>query len=357
MNLVKINQLLFHPKSQCLSFFLSPVSKADFADHLKFMEDIQIQLGLQGKKHLAHRFEHMLQEVEEIVKSRPHHSHGFFLSEQLIGHVVLGGEVETYCTISSSFHIRPLLEEVFVNLEYVLINISETDVRIYQADLQQVEFIKSFDYASTENPSLPWEQSRVSSGDMSQLIPHRTMNHLKNVAFQVMENLQLGSVPVLVTGNETLKGIFLRYYSHAHGVIDISEDLTDNSCMSIMTSMKKYRQTILDFYAETFKIRLMKLIKTGQLISDLGQVIKSIGQGEVLRLMIPSGRNLWGRVNFKTGKYSLAQDASEGEDILNELAEEVIRRGGKIQFISQHFFPTGSTCMAILRKVKNRYAA
>lgn len=357
MNLVKINQLLFHPKSQCLSFFLSPVAKTAVNAHQSFLEDIQIQLGLQGKKHLAHKFESFHDEILEIASKHPYRSHGFFFSEQLAGYMVLESEVETYCTISSSFHIRPILEEVFVNLEYVLINITATDVRIYQADLTQVEFLKSFEYATSEHPSLPWEQSRISSGDLSQLIPHRTMTNLKNVAQRVMENLQLGSVPVLVSGNETLKGIFLRYYSHPHGVIDLNEDFNEASCIDIMAKMKNHKQTVLDFYSASFKNRLLKLISSGLLVSDLGLVIKATGQDEVLRLMIPSGKNLWGRVNFKTGKYSLAQDSGDGEDVLNELAEEVIRRGGKIQYLAHHFFPAGSMCMAILKKVKRKHAA
>ncbi len=357
MNFIKINQLLFHPKSQCLSFFLSPLGVSTTEEHSRFLEDIHIQLGLQGKKHLAHRFENIIEEVIEVCQKHPHRSHGFFLSEQIAGFMILENPVETYCAISSSFHIRPILEEIFVNLEYVLINISPNEVRVYRADLQQVEFIKSFDFANQDNPSLPWEQSVYSMGDYSQLIPHRTFTRLKIVAFQVVESLQLGSLPVLVSGNPTLKEIFLKYFLHSHGVIDLGEDLSDLSCISIMGKMKNHKQEILDYYSANFKARLMKLIQAGQLVSDLQRVIKAAGQGEVLRLMIPTGKNLWGKVNFKTGKFSIAQDSADGVDILNELAEEVIRQGGKIQFVSSHFFPAVSTCLAILKKVKRKHAA
>lgn len=357
MKLLKINQLLFHPKSQCLSFFLSNLTASKLSEHQSFLEDIQIQLGLQGKKHLAQKFEHLIEEIIFVVKSHPDRSHGFFLSEHLAGYMLLDAQVDTYCAISTSFHIRPILEEVFVNPEYILINISPFDVKIYQADLKQIEFVKNFDFATAENFSLPWEQARVYSGDISQLIPHRTMSSLRNVAQKVMETMQIGSIPVLVTGNEKFKNIFLRYYNHSYGTIDIAEDFSESSCIDIMSKLKVHRQTILDFYSVAFKNRLLKLISSRQLVTDLHRVIRSTQQGETLRLMIPTGKNLWGRVNFKTGKYSLAQDSGDGEDILNELAEEVIRQGGKIQFLSSHFFPKDSVCMAIIKRVKRKHAA
>lgn len=359
MKLLKINQLLFHPKSQCLSFFLSDLKKSNLLDHKSFLEDIQVQLGLQGKKHLAQKFEHLLKDILSIVSSDPHRGHGFFISEQLSGYMLLETEVETYCTISSSFHVRPILEEIFINPEYVLINISQNEVRVYQADLKQIEYIRGHEFTATDITSLPWEQSRIYSGDFSQMIPHRTLGQLRDVAMKVMETMQIGSMPVLIAGNETFKGIFSRYYSHSYGIIDLGEDFSELSCMAIMEKMKTHRQSILDFYSVNFKNRLMKLISAGQLITDLQQVIKSAGQNEINRLMIPTGKNLWGRINFKTGKYSLAQNmkSGDGTDILNELAEEVIRRGGKIQFLSNHFFPKDSVCMAILKKVKGRDAA
>jgi len=268
LNLLKINQLLFHPKSQCLSFFLSSIEKSGFEAHKKFLEDIVIQLGLQGKKHLVQKFENALDDILRLVSMHSRQSHGFFISEQLVGYMLLDAEVETYCSISSSFHIRPILEEIFINPEYILINISQFDIRLYQADLKQIEFIKSYELSSTESLSLPWEQSRIYSGDYSQMIPHRTMIHLRDVAHKIMESMQIGSMPVLVTGNETLKGIFLRYFTNTHGTIDIAEDFKESSCIDIMSRMKNYRQTILDFYSVYFKNRLLKLISNGLLISD-----------------------------------------------------------------------------------------
>lgn len=355
MKLLKINQLLFHPKSQCLSFFLTALQDTNLNDHENFLSDIKLQLGLQGKKQLAAKFDEQIESVLKISQRHPENSHGFFISEQVAGYMILESTVETYCTISNSFHMRPILQEVFVNPEFMIINISTFEVRLYQGDLSQVEYIKSFEFAKeSSEPCLPWEQSRYTTGDFSQLIPHRTLVNLKNVANKITESMAIGSMPVLVTGNPTLKNIFQRYYNHSFGSIDINEDYENSSCPQIMATMKKYRQDILDFYSAHFKVRLMKLIGAGQLLSDLGLVIKAVHQGEISRVMIPSGKSLWGKVNFRTGKYSLGPDSDI--DILNEIAEEVIRRGGKVQYLSAHFFPKESTIMAILKRGR-RHAA
>ena len=346
--MLKINQLLFHPKSQCLSFFLSALQETTLIDHQNFLADILVQLGLQGKKSLAQRYEPLIADVLRISQRHPERSYGFFVSDQVSGYMILESSVETYCTIASSFHMRPILQEVFINPEYMILNISKFEVRLYQGDLNQVEYIRSFEFAKEESACLPWEQARYVTGDLSQLIPHRTFSNLRNVANKIMETMPIGSMPVLITGNETLKNIFQRYYSHAYGSIDITEDYEEASCIDIMCSMKKYRQNILDFYSNLFKAKILKVINAGLLLSDLGLVIRAVQQGELSSVMIPTGKNLWGTVNFKTGKFSIGPEADM--DILNEIAEEVVRQGGKVHYLSSHFFPKDSFVMGVLKK-------
>ena len=57
-------------------------------------------------------------------------------------------------------------------------------------------------------------------------------------------------------------------------------------------------------------------------------------------------------MNFDTGELQLHKRVHKRDpsvDVLNELAEEVIKQGGKIQILAPHFFPLEGHAIAILK--------
>jgi hypothetical protein len=161
------------------------------------------------------------------------------------------------------------------------------------------------------------------------------------------------SIPVLVTGLDDMKEIFLRYFSDSSGVIShIQEDFYEKTCVEILEKCKRFRYSVIDFYSARFKERLKKMVKSRRLISELDQIISAIRAGKVIHLVLPTEKKVWGRINLDTGEYEIhkkIQKRNPSVDILNELAEEVMRQGGKIQILAPHFFPQDTYVLAILR--------
>jgi hypothetical protein len=88
------------------------------------------------------------------------------------------------------------------------------------------------------------------------------------------------------------------------------------------------------------------------MISDLSSIIEAIRNEKVIQLVLPTERKLFGTINFKTGDFEIYKKDSkknESVDILNEMAEEVMRRGGKLHFLAPHFFPQDAHVLAIIR--------
>jgi hypothetical protein len=82
--------------------------------------------------------------------------------------------------------------------------------------------------------------------------------------------------------------------------------------------------------------------------------VKSISQGKVVHLVLPTEQKLWGKIDLENGTVEIhkkPQKNNPSVDILNELAEEVMRQGGKIQFLGPHFFPENSQVLAVLKGV------
>lgn len=349
---VNLNQLLFHSKADSLSFFVSPSQETLNTESIEiFLDDISLQLKIQNHLAIAKILEKGRVNIKKILGSHPDKSHGFFLAEDLQGYVILDQKIDSYCMIGQNFHVRPLLEEIFVNPEFMLINISLYDIKIYRGDFQHLEIVQHYEF-----DELPKNfndlSSRLYAPQYLGLIPHKTILALKTIAHKVMDLILYHSLPVIVTGLEEMKTIFLRYFEHSFGVIShLQEDFYEKTCVEITQRCKKFRYVVMDYYSAQLKERLKRMMNSQRLLTDLGDIIKATYAGRVIHLVIPTEMKLWGRLDPLTGKYVLHKRVNKKTsiDILNELADEVIKQGGKIQILGPHFFPQNANVLAILK--------
>lgn len=355
MKPVNLNQLLFHPKMATLSFFISaqnlpqetPLNVDDF------LLDMQQQLDLQDKEKISKLLEKSKASIKKIIKHHPEKAHGFFISDEVQGYVILENAVETYCLIGNSFHMRPLLEEVVSNPEFILINVSLYDIKIFRGDFHHLEVMQHYEFDQlAPGLNIPLRANFYTPQYLG-LIPYKTILAMKTIAQKIMEFTLYQSMPVIVTGLEELKNIFLRYFDHSSGVIThFQDDYYEKTCVQIQEKCKAYRYAVMDYYSGRLKENIKKMIKSKRVLTDLSAIIKASSTGDIINLVIPTEKKLWGQLNFETGEYELhkkVQKKIPSVDIVNELAEQVIRQGGRIQILGPHFFPTDAHVMAILR--------
>jgi hypothetical protein len=351
---VNLNQLLFHTKTSTLSFFQSPVDSEELmTDFEQFLADMLVQLQLQGKTTLMKLLEKNKSTIKKILKSHPNNSHGFFISEGLQGYMSLENKLETYCIIGQTFHVRPILEELFVNPEYMVVNVSLYDIKVYRGDFHHLEIVQQYDFDEMNQGPGFQERFRVYAPPQLGLVPYKTILALKTIAQKVREMTLYDSLPVLITGLAEMKEIFLRFFETSFGVIThLEEDFYEKTCIQILDRCKNFRPIVMDYYSAQLKERLKKMVKSKRLISDLGEIIKAAMNGKIVHLVLPTEKKLWGKLDLQTGEYEIhkkAQKRNHSIDILNELAEEVMRNGGRIQILGPHFFPQESHVLAILR--------
>ncbi len=345
---INLNQLLFHSQSGTTLSFFQP-HKADLVELEPFLSDMQLQLTLRGKSSLAKLLEKNNSNIIKILKNHPEKAYGFFLSEDLQGYIALETTVESYCIIGNSFYVRPLLEELFVNPEYLVVNVSLYDIKVYRGDFQHLEIIQQYEF---DQFSIDMK-SRLFSPNHVGLIPYKSIQALKSIAQKVLDLTHYDSIPILVTGLKDTKDIFLKSFSHSNSVIShIQEDFHEKTCVEILEKCKMFRYSVMDFYSVKFKERLMRMVSSKRLISDLGEIVQATMQGKVAQLVLPTERKVYGKISFETGEFEIHKKALKKQhsvDILNLLAEEVMNQGGKIQVLAPHFFPQDSDVLAILR--------
>ena len=167
--------------------------------------------------------------------------------------------------IGNNFHVRPLLEELFVNPEYLVVNISLYDIKVYRGDFHHLEIIRHYEFDQLAIDM----KSRVFSPKHVGLVPYKSIMALKSIAHQVMDLTQYDSIPVLVTGLDEMKTIFLKSFSNSFGVIShIQEDFYEKTCVQILERCKQFRYPVMDFYSARFKEKLIKMLRSKRLLSE-----------------------------------------------------------------------------------------
>jgi hypothetical protein len=348
---VNLNQLLFHEKSDRLSFYFPPLGNAQDLTPLEaFIDDMISQLVIQGKSSLMKLIERNRGHMRRIVKSHPDKSHGFFVAEDLVGYIIIQNVLNPFCIIAQIFHVRPLLEELFINPEFFLVNISLYDIKIYRCDFQHLEIIQQYEFDHLPE-GLKINRERFFTPDYLGLIPYKTILALKTIALKLKDMILYESLPVVLTGLEQMKTPFLRYLNDTTGIIShLDADFYEKNCMEILARVGDFRYVIMDYYSAQLKERLKRLMKSRRILSELDDIIRFIRANKVTHLVIPSQQTIWGKIDFSTGEFTVHKKIGKTSvDILNELAEEVIKQGGKIQILDPHFFPNNTRVLAILK--------
>ncbi len=353
MKLVNLNQLLFHPKSSSLSFYYRPLGTSPDPSVLEsFLSDVCAQLNLPEHEPFLKNLEKHRSTIKKLLGQHPDRSHGFFFCEAFQGYVVLENTVDPFFSLGEHFHVRPMLEELFVNAEFMLVNVSLYDIKIYRGDFHQVEIIQHYEFDQLPKNLEASGSARVYAPEYMGLVPYKTVLALRTIAQKVKDTIMYQSIPVLVTGLEDMKKHFTKHLGESAGVIThIHEDFYEKTCVQILERCKAFRPVVLDYYSAQLKDRLKRMMKSRKYISDLGEIIKAITQGKVVHLVLPPEQKLWGRVDLETGEFEVHRKPVKNSsiDILNELAEEVIKQGGQVQILRHQFFPQEAHALAILK--------
>lgn len=349
MKPVSLNQLLFHPRGDSVSFFLPP----DSQDWETLFDTLCSELAARNNDSLLELLSKNKSGIKRIIKSHPKKAHGFFFAHLIQGYVILDNETEGFYSISDHFHIRPLVEDLFSNPEFMVVNVSLYDVKIYRGDFEHLEIIQQFEFSELPSNFFDQSTSRLFAPKYMGLIPYKNILALKTIALKLQDLITYHSLPVIVTGLDEVKALFLRYLGSTPGLIPLSEDFFEKSCSEILEKSLEMKGQILDFYSELFKERLRRMMNSKRILSDLKDIIRATAEGRVIHLVLPMGKKLWGSLDFASGEFDIheAKQKDHSVDILNELADEMLKQGARIQFLRPQFFPPDTHVLAIVKGV------
>lgn len=282
----------------------------------------------------------------------------------------LYGTVEEFSVVAKSFHIKPLIK-AFQSVEsYQLLGLSRTGFSIYQGDKTGFSEIKiDSDVPRTIREVLGDQLTDSHIGDGSfglkgkyagydgggsakEEVDKDTEKYFRYVDRFVFENYSKPSeLPLILVSLKQYHSPF-RTLSHNTYLIEDGVNISYDS-LNLADLNTKALEVIRPINAK----RIQKLIESyenaaGESLgsSDIVEVAKAAYESKVHTLLIEEDKVIPGRINYLTGEIDACDiNRPDCDDMLDDLAELVLKNKGKVWVIPNDKMPGSSGIAAIYR--------
>jgi len=260
---------------------------------------------------------------------------GIFRNQDSYRVLKLPIQVEHFAGVATSYHVKPLLRWLQIDREFILFHLESRAFHIYQGS--------QFSLRRLENmPSLI--HGRGSRADLQ-----NTVSWLARKFAQ----LPAGSRPrIFVTGGKSLTQAFCKVLERQNDLnLENIRIFEPGKLGDIYFDIRRLlRQDAVRELEQAF-IEYQCASEVHMIGSNLQEIARAAIQGQVRKLIVANGIHVFGKLNQKTGQISIHQGDldHEDDDLLDDLAQMVLAKGGEVIIASQGEMPNGKVALAILQ--------
>lgn len=279
----------------------------------------------------------------EIVRSTKM-SVAFFATEDFAGYLFVPFTVVENVVVARSLHLKPIINWVNSNDQFYLVTLSSKKCRLIKGD--------SFTMEEVSIITMPTDI--VEEKHKNKNVNKTKKNlFLKRAEEQFFPFLKDNKYPIILSGVQELQEIYLKYNrdpdilsNRINGNVDKeSFEELHAECLEILKERLFFKvQSVLAKYSE--------LKPYGKVLEDLNQITIAAIQGKIKDLIISDDKFIWGRLDKKSGEiesFINKNIAIPEDDVLDDLAEIVMARGGNVVLCKHSELPTESEAFAYLK--------
>lgn len=378
MTVDELRELITHDSAPCISIYMPTQHGGGPEDRARFAGHVREARKLLNGKHTGGEVESLLGPVSALDTPEFWASQlqglAVFRSNDVLVHYAMPLQLEPLTVVADSFHIRPVLHFLQSNQRFYLLNLS----------LGRVSFFKgsAMGLGPVEVPGLP-----RSSADVSQLEQHERIvqahsaSHSAGAAAQQspmfhgqgkLENVQAEDVrayfraidkalweilrdetaPLVVAAAEEHHPIFASISRYPYLLHDgLQGNFNNTPLVELHAKAWPVVQQVLEQREAQVLEHYERAMKRKRASDDVGTIAAAAVQGRVHELMVARDTHMWGRMDAITGAIDLhaAQKDGNDDDVLDDIAEAVILRGGNVLALDRRRMPHHSQAAAVLR--------
>lgn len=242
--------------------------------------------------------------------------------------------IEDSCVLATTFHVKPLLRWLQNDQDFSLIGIEPSEIQMFHGSLHDLRSSTTLHLADGLFENHTFQERQLPE------ILEWSLESLKDKGATVY----LAGVPMVVEALfEKLKPRFQ--------VKILGEQVKKGQWDSEITKVRQ------DLRAEVH-LRILRSLNEfkvaqgqNQTKQNLFQIAKAVVQGKVKKLIIADQVKIFGKFDDKKGHLDLHPFPMdhEDDDVLDDLAQAVIRDGGEVVVTDLETVPQGRAALAILK--------
>jgi len=244
------------------------------------------------------------------------------------GYAKLPLTVSPLVVVADSFHVKPLFKWMQREHPFMLLCLNDNEANLYQGSLSHFEEIEK----------LPYKELRTMDG---------VFNALDRAVYR---SIQSTRVPLILAGDLELIEVY-RNLSGYRAIVD--DSIIDPVVFGQLKKLHSRAIEILEPFLEQRESGQLTSFwaadRSGRTSWVLQEIIQFALRGKVKHLFVNEKMNVWGKIDYVTGQftYSAKQNLTE-DDILDDLAEIVMRNHGMVTVLPPSKMPHGRAACAIL---------
>ena len=254
---------------------------------------------------------------------------GIFRNKDLFRVLNLPVEVSYTCQVATSFHVKPLLKWLQTDQEFLLLGLNKSSTYLYMGSRQSFRLVDSISFLENFDDKTKF-------------------SYLNSWIDQITKSTK---PKLFIAGEKDFAESFQRslQYKNTSEEVTISS-LDQNNILSICLHIRKILAAdSSDLIKKALtEFRFAEEENTGR--KNIFQISKAVVQGRVRKLIVTDEISIFGKIDKNTGGISIhpCDLDHEDDDILDDLAQMVLKQGGEVVVASKNEIPKGRSILAIL---------
>ena len=361
----ELSKLLSAQPGPCLSMYVS-TEEPHKNSHLirkKWQETIDEADSRINQKYTKHRARFLLEPLRsmpELLSKPPPDTKGvaLFRSFTTAGFYPIKESTPQLMAVSDTFHLKPLLKLIQQQERYFALALNQRRVSLYQGSASGSRLVASYqaDYHGSNKRDrrnkVTVPRGRAGRDTVVQFRPmKRVSRFLEMVEPHVWNYLRGETNPLILLGTPFMHSLYRNMNCYPH----VSEK-------GVLASLPHQRAVIHErawpIARQELLSREQKLVgqfyeakHRGQTSEEPAAIAKACLQGRIRTLLVSREASLFGLLDRDTGRIlpKQSKDRLFGDDVLDDIAQEVILRKGTVYVLDAEAMPESSILGAIFR--------
>jgi hypothetical protein len=374
----ELKPLLTDQARPCLSLYLTthrafPENQQDPIRYKNLLKELEESLLRRYSPSEADNLLEPFRALADDTQAWNHNSEGLAVlgAPGIFRTIKLDRPVADLAIAANSFHIKPLLRTQRSSERYQVLSLNRGEIRLFEGDgvnLEEVvlatgvprtltealgsEHTEPHQTVSSYGGTALGSNMRHSHGSKKDEIDIDTERFFRVVDRAILQHHSRPSGLPLILATLTQHQTPFRRISHNPFLLENGIEMDAH-----LLTLDQLKERAWAVVKPEFDSRVRKLVEQfeqarakGLGTDDLKQVAHAAAESRVESLLVEAERTIPGRLNPETGSISLkpAEDP-QIDDLLDDLAELVLNRGGQVRVLSSEDMPTSTGVAATFR--------